>query len=183
MSDDKLRNRIAKAILQADDVWHARPFTHPQTEEGWSMHIADAILPVVEAELEAVKAKLEGVKADRQEIHRKGATFHARAIHAESEHRELAAVIEKALAIAARTLVDWNAAEDTEKHEVIGYNTAHNDFRQALTAVPVDVLREHDASVWEEGRASAFADMMRPLRDDMTRESTPNPYREEATRG
>ena len=47
MSDDKLRNRIAKAILQADDVWHARPFTHPQTEEGWSMHIADAILPIV----------------------------------------------------------------------------------------------------------------------------------------
>ena len=53
----ELRDRIARAILQADDVWHARPFTHPQTEEGWSMHIADAILPIVEAELEAVKAE------------------------------------------------------------------------------------------------------------------------------
>ena len=34
-------------------------------------------------------------------------------------------------------------------------------------------------AVWEEGRASAFTDFLRPLRDDMTRESTPNPYREQ----
>lgn len=118
--------------------------------------VADAILPIVEAELEAVKA-------DRQEIHRKGAAFHARAIHAEAEHRELAAVIERAKALCEPP---WDG-------------DGHQGAAMLLGSAPTDALREHDASVWEEGRASAFADMMRPLRDDMTRESTPNPYREQ----
>lgn len=42
----------------------------------------------------------------------------------------------------------------------------------------LDAQRERDAETWDEGRDSFAADMMRPLRDDMTREQTPNPYRQ-----
>jgi len=47
-----------------------------------------------------------------------------------------------------------------------------------LTAAGFGLL----ADAWDEGRESFALSLLRPLRDDLTRESIPNPYRKETGR-
>lgn len=54
------------------------------------------------------------------------------------------------------------------------------DYHQSPTELRAEfdrAIASVKADAWDEGRTALAFDMVRPLRDDMTRESTENPYR------
>ena len=57
--------------------------------------------------------------------------------------------------------------------DTLPYETQANAIAAHLTAAGFGLV----ADAWDEGRESFALSLLRPLRDDLTRESIPNPYR------